>query len=200
MQTVPGNADKVRINKRFVDCWSSRYDWEKRDTSDLREEQRLKKWLAEQSEPRSLDKDHFVDLAVWKSPRPKPRYKRNDGDLVCEVTQIAFQASDESLRVHVLMALDGVGMPVASALLHFAFPDRYPILDFRVVRTLRRAGRWQGGEAPDFTLDEWLKFTKVMRDLARELGVHMRDLDKALWVFDWAFDKWPPEAEGGCCT
>ena len=35
-----------------------------------------------------------------------------------------------------LLELRGVGVPVASALLHFAVPERYPILDFRALESL----------------------------------------------------------------
>ena len=193
MKAERRNADKVRITKAFVDRWSAQYDEDYLHSKYHRVEQSLKTWLAEQREPKFLDKKRFVALARWKSPRAKRRYEQNDRDFVREVTQLAFQQDDERLSLHILMALDGVGMPVASALLHFAFPDRYPILDFHVVRTLRRAGLWRGGEAPDFTLAEWLKFTQLMRGRASRLGVHMRDLDKALW----AFDKFGPKPEGG---
>ena len=191
MKAVHRNADKVRITKEFVECYSAEYDRKKRGSNDLPEEQRLKAWLAEQSGPKFLDWDHFVALARWKSERPKQRYERNPDAFVREVTELAFQASDDRLRMHILMALGGVGMPVASALLHFAFPDRYPILDFHVVSALAETGLWPGDEARAFTPPGWLEFNQLMRGLAGSLGVHMRDLDKALW----AFDKWPAKPE-----
>ena len=40
-----------------------------------------------------------------------------------------------------LLALDGVGVPTASALLHFAFPSDYPMLDVRALESLGRRGR-----------------------------------------------------------
>jgi hypothetical protein len=185
MKVERRNANKIEITKAFVVDGLARYDKKYPAGSKVHEdEQRLKKWLAEQSGPKFLDKGHFVDLACWKSERPRRRYKQNTDAFVREVTELAFQASDDCLRMHILTALDGVGMPVASALLHFAFPDRYPILDFHVVNTLARAGLWRGSEAPYFTPAEWLKFTQLMRRLARRLGVQMRDLDKALWAFD----------------
>ena len=38
--------------------------------------------------------------------------------------------------MEVLIALEGVGVPTASMLLHFAFPDDYPILDVRALESL----------------------------------------------------------------
>ena len=184
MKAERRNANKVRITRAFVDRWSARYDEDYLHSRYHRVEQSLKTWLAEQRGPKFLDKGRFLKLAGWKSERPKRRYEQNTDAFVREVTELAFQQSDDRLGLHILTALKGVGMPVASALLHFAFPDRYPILDFHVVNTLRRAGLWQGAKAPDFTLADWLKFTEVMRERAGSLGVHMRVLDKALWAFD----------------
>ena len=186
MKAVHRGADKVRITRAFVDHWSAQYDEKYPAGSKVHEdEQCLKKWLAEQTGLKFLDWDHFVDLAAWKSPRAKRHYELNDADFVREVTELAFQQSDDRLGLHILTALKGVGMPVASALLHFAFPDRYPILDYHVVNALRKAGLWSGREAPYFALlDDWPKFTQLMRGLAGSLGVSMRDLDKALWAFD----------------
>ena len=193
MKAERTNANKVRITKAFVDRWSARYDEDYLHSEYHPVEQSLKTWLAEQRGQKFLDKGRFLKLAAWKSPRAKRHHERNDSDFVREVTELAFQQDDERLSLHILMALDGVGMPVASALLHFAFPDRYPILDFHVVQALTEVGLWQRAKAPDFTLAEWLKFTQLMRERAGRLGVPMRDLDKALW----AFDKFGPKPEGG---
>jgi hypothetical protein len=87
-----------------------------------------------------LDKGHFVEIARWKSPRPVRHYQSNDDDLVQEVTALAFAARRDELKLRLLMLLDGVGVPVASTILHFAFPNKYPIMDVRAVGTLRRFG------------------------------------------------------------
>lgn len=193
MQAMHRNANEIRITKEFVDCWSARYDEAYLHSKDHRDEQRLKAWLAEQRGPRFLDGRRFLGVALWKSRRPRRRYKRNSSAFVRKVTELAFQVSDDRLRMHTLMALDGVRVPVASAVLHFAFPDRYPILDVRVLRTLTRAGLWPPDEAGTFTPARWLEFTQSMRGLARRLRVDMRHLDKALW----AFDKFGPKPEEG---
>ena len=171
---------KIRITKNFVQYWSDRYDEAYLDKKDYRDEQRLKRWLARQSSRRFLDKNRFRDIAMWKTPRGKHHYEANSTGFVRQVTEQALQASDDRLRLHVLMALDGVGVPVASTILHFAFPDTYPILDVRALRTLARAGYDARGSTPA----DWLKYTRLMGRLAKKLEVDLRTLDKALWAFD----------------
>ena len=177
---MDSDSGKTRITRAFVEYWSARYDY--RD--DCRDEQRLKRWLAKQSGRKFLDKKRFRGIAMWKTPRGKDHYEANSDGFVRRVTEEAFQASDDRLRLHILMALDGVGVPVASTLLHFAFPDMYPILDVRALTTLTKAGLWSGYEPGPSTLADWLKYTRLMRGLSKKLRVDLRTLDKALWAFD----------------
>ena len=122
-------------------------------------------------------KKEFLAIALWKSPRPRRRYKSNPPDLVEEVTRLALSAKAEQLRIMIPTVLDGVGMPVASVLLHFGSTDPYPILDFRALWSL-------GIDAPPvYTFDFWWDYTKYCRTLALENGVSMRTLDRALWQY-----------------
>jgi hypothetical protein len=74
-----------------------------------------------------------------------------------------------------LLELEGVGIPTASTLLHFAEPDRYPILDVRALEALGRKGRTV------YPVSFWLDYLGACRRLARQHQVSVRKLDKALW-------------------
>jgi transposase len=74
-----------------------------------------------------------------------------------------------------LLGLSGVGVPTASALLMFAFPDDYPILDVRALESLGVKPRTQ------YPIGFWLAYLECCRELANRHGVHIRTLDKALW-------------------
>ena len=67
---------------------------------------------------------------------------------------------------------------VASLLLHFADPARYPIYDVRVRTALRRIGvRRRFPPTPD----GWSAYAATLRGLAARYRVSLRTLDKALW-------------------
>lgn len=74
-----------------------------------------------------------------------------------------------------LLGLDGVGVPTASTLLHFAFPDRYPILDVRALQSLGCAAR------SAYPISFWLEYLAACRNIADRHKVTVRTLDKALW-------------------
>lgn len=126
----------------------------------------------------NLSKDIFLRIACWKTLRQRKNYESNSVSLVSEITGISFEGGrNERVRIEILTLLEGVNYPVASTLLHFAFPEQYPILDFRAIWSL-------GMQRPSaYSFDFWWDFVKSMRSESTRLGISIRDLDKALWSF-----------------
>lgn len=94
-----------------------------------------------------------------------------------EITRFALKARSEKARIESLMILKGVSWPVASVILHFAFPDKYPILDFRAIWSLG----WE--QQRQYNFDFWQKYVKELKKLAKKYRVSLRKLDKALWEY-----------------
>src|SRR4051812_43486716 len=61
-----------------------------------------------------------------------------------------------------LCALRGVEAPTASVLLHFAFPDRYPIIDWRALESLGEPAQ------ATYPIKYWLSYAAACRKLAEE--------------------------------
>lgn len=99
---------------------------------------------------------NLIPVAQWKSPRIVHHIKNNKPAFVAEATRMALLTKDERARYEIPTILKGVGRPMSSVLLHFAFPDRYPIIDFRAV--------WALGIAPyreDFEF--WIDYATCCR-------------------------------------
>ena len=126
---------------------------------------------------RSLSREDFLALCAWKSPRSRPRCERNDEAFVRAVTSAALTTTSERLRIEVLMLLEGVSWPTASAILHFGFRNRYPVLDYRAVWSLGVDG------PPRYDYAFWAGYAGCCRTLAKTAGVDLRTLDKALWQY-----------------
>ncbi len=92
-----------------------------------------------------------------------------------EATRRALTTADEETRMSALLQLAGVGVPTASVLLYFAFPDDYPIHDVRALESLGVKPRSQ------YPVSFWLEYLDACREPARRRGVSIRTLDKALW-------------------
>lgn len=122
--------------------------------------------------------DDLVVVAKWKwrGGRTRQLCLENTDKEVKEISAVSFASESERLRIGALLALRGVQWPMASVILHFAFPDRYPILDIRAINTVGGSGVYS------FAL--WQQYVDLCRQAAVMHGVTMRTLDKALWAFD----------------
>jgi hypothetical protein len=122
-------------------------------------------------------RSEFIEVCAWKTPRSRPRVAANPAAAVIDATGRALGAPDEETRIAALLELQGVGVPTASTLLYFAFPDDYPILDVRALESLGVKSR------SSYPVSFWLAYLHSCRTLARETGVSLRTLDKALWQY-----------------
>lgn len=134
-----------------------------------------------------LTGDELSKIGRWKAVRSTGYLARNDDGFVREVTTVAFaRATPDSIRHRVLRILDGVGNPMASAILTVWRPDQFTVLDFRAVGALRRltALGLLGSPAPEGrsgTLPGYGAYLAAYQPIADRLGVSYRDLDRALW-------------------
>jgi hypothetical protein len=119
----------------------------------------------------------FIEICAWKTARSRPKVASNTEPAVIEATARALTDTDEETRVRALLELAGVGVPTASTLLYFAFPAEYPILDVRALESLGVKARSK------YPVSFWLEYVRVCRELARQCGVSIRTLDKALWQY-----------------
>jgi hypothetical protein len=117
-------------------------------------------------------------MAKWKTPRSQSRCFKNSDEYVHAVTSNALAASEPRFKIEALRLLDGVDWPTASVILHFCDRGDWPIIDYRAFWTLK-----QDPPAGKYSFGLWEAYTDFTRDLARELAVDMRTLDRALWTY-----------------
>jgi hypothetical protein len=116
-------------------------------------------------------------VGLWKNPSGRTLHllDLNTEEDVTVATREALSQKDERKRMDACCWLWGIEMPTASALLYFAFPDAYPIIDVRALQSL-------GMPRPRYySLKLWDEYLSFCRQTAQGLGVPIRTLDKALW-------------------
>lgn len=124
-----------------------------------------------------LTKRDFLTVCDWKTPRTKSRCATNDESYVRDISALALTTNSVQLRIEIWTLLYGVNWPTASVFLHFAMPDKYPILDFRAIWSLNSP------QPTKYTFDYWKRFSESCRSIANEHGVSMRTLDQSLWEY-----------------
>jgi hypothetical protein len=161
---------KITLSKADIEKFASRYAYDGDD-----------KLASRMSEARSrgfMTREDLEAVARWKwrGGRTQKLARENTDDEVREITQVAFSAQNERLRIGALLALRGVQWPMASVILHFAFPDRYPILDVRAMKSV--------GGSTSYSFEKWLAYAELCRQKAQVENVTLRTLDRALWSAD----------------
>jgi len=144
---------------------------------------------------RARERGHYtraelITVCGWKTDRSRGRVKSNTERHVVAATRRAFAATDERAWMRELTSLKGVAVRTASVLLHFAFPDEYPILDVRALESL-------GVETKSYSMKLWLAYLAACCELAAPCGVSIRTLDKALWQY--SKESSPPRTRRSRC-
>jgi hypothetical protein len=124
----------------------------------------------------------FLAMCRWKSPRSCRHYERSSPATIRRVSTAALAARDEQERIAHLVALPGVSVATASAILTLIDPARYGVLDIRcwqLLFSIRSVSGNQRGRA--FTLAQWAQYLTRLRGHARALGVSARAVEYTLF-------------------
>ncbi len=165
----------MEINKKNILEYEKKYDADYKP-EDMLVEEEMKRLLKKQ---RYLRQKELVEIGGWKSKRPLRHYRSEENDdlTVQEITKFSFNTKSEKARIGCLLALKGVSWPVASAILHFAFPTKYAIMDFRVIWSLGWA------KPPSYNFSFWQKYCKRMGGISKTNNLPIRTVEKALWKY-----------------
>jgi len=120
-------------------------------------------------------------IVSWKSGRRAALLAKNSDAELAEALRIAVHAKERRTALAVLIGLNGVMLPMASAILTAINPMKYTVVDFRAMAALG---------APDvdyYNLNFYLtEYLPQCQRLALNNGVDMRTVDRALW--SWSAD------------
>lgn len=120
--------------------------------------------------------DNLRVIVKWKSHRRLSLLETNTDKEITEALRYATIAENERTAVAVLTGLNGVHVPVASAILTCIEPLRYTVIDFRALEALGVTDKGR-------TIDLYLDYLEFCRELAASSEIALRDLDHALWCW-----------------
>ena len=118
---------------------------------------------------------NLSEIFEWKTKgRGRSRLLRNTDKEISDALSLAVSAKTERAAISVLVGLQGVNVPVASAILTAIDIERYTVIDFRALEAL-------GYKSADRSVNFYLTYLDFCRQLAKRHKVRLRDLDRALW-------------------
>jgi hypothetical protein len=159
----------------------------------LREDPETAKLIRELKQARRrgyLTPAELERICRWKSARAIHHIKKNSAARVRTATWRALATQDEGRCLEALMSLDGVSLPMASAVLTLLNPRRYGVIDIRVWQLLYGIGAvTKNPSGVGFTFSHWHQFLMIVRQFAEEFHVSARDIERSLFSAHQAYQK-----------
>ncbi len=166
------------IDSEFIEKWEPKYD---EIESDQNEYLRLVKQVSDEiNDNQNIKLETFKKIIDWKSSRAKGYVKWDNYNIYQRIfKQIINPESSQKMRT--LDALPGIGPPVASTILHFIYPDVFPIYDFRTVEVLKYFNYLT---SITVSLAQYPNFTEIILKIRKNLvNYDLRQIDRALFAF-----------------
>ncbi|ADI73371.1 conserved hypothetical protein [Methanohalobium evestigatum Z-7303] len=122
----------------------------------------------------------FKDILDWKAARIKGKVDWNNFEYYDNTFKEMLKAEDDA-KLSILCQLDGIGVPTASTILHFIYPERFPIIDYRVMEVLNNFGYLNTKNATSES--NYHKYRNVILNIAAESNCSLSELDRALFAY-----------------
>ncbi|MDL0126340.1 hypothetical protein PNQ92_13110 [Halobacterium salinarum] len=126
------------------------------------------------------DKELIENIVLWKFPVVIGNIRENTPAQIATVSKRAFQVENARDAIQKLNELQGVADSIAGAILMFAHPHRYTVMDPRATKALETLGYWTGDTV---AVDEqYESYCLRCHELSQQTGLSLRDVDRALYI------------------
>lgn len=130
-----------------------------------------------------LTRSELEAVCYWKSARAIRHIRSNTPGRIRGATKRALSTRSERRRLEALVALRGVSVPMASAVLALVDPRRYGVIDIRVWQLLHQLGIvTEKPSGVGFGFRNWYQFLMIIRYFSKRFGVKARDIERTLFV------------------
>ena len=175
--------NNIIINDAFIERWGQEYG--KIEGDDKKYEEIIGKVKQDISKIGTISSKTLEEIYNWKAARAKGYVNWDNYHKYEEVFRNALQAPKDK-KIEILIDLSGVGIPLASTILHFIYPKIFPIVDFRTVEVLQNAGYLEKSKSLYHfrnTIQGYGLFCSVILDIGQQNPKRsLRQIDKSLFA------------------
>jgi len=135
-------------------------------------------------------KEEFLRMGMWKTPRPKNWYLANSEEEIIGISKKMFSTEFEKRRIDLLIRLQGVNIPTASAILTLTNPNDYGVIDIRVWEVLYLYGSvLVNPTGTNFSFKNWYNYLMKIRYFSEYFDVKARDIERTIFLYHFKIQK-----------
>ena len=131
----------------------------------------------------TITESTFERIMNWKSARSKGNIYKQKPE---EISKTITESLSVENKLEELKKLYGIGVSIASCILHFIYPDDYPIVDFRTIEALQLLGYIDKDvkmlDIRD-TIEGYYSYRSIILEISKKVKRKVREIDKALFKF-----------------
>jgi len=97
-----------------------------------------------------------------------------------KLQELKIQSNLVFEALELLTNSNGIGFPMASAILKFIRPDIFPIIDVRAYRTIYGKKIY----STQYTVEKYIEYVKRIYEISKILNIEINEVDEQLYCFD----------------
>lgn len=132
---------------------------------------------------KTITKSTLERILNWKSARSKGNIQKREYE---EYSSTFTEILSGENKIEKLNDLYGIGISIASTILHFIYPNDYPIVDVRTVEALQLLGYVDKAvkvSAIRDTIKGYRMYRAIIFEISKKTKRSLREIDKALFKF-----------------
>lgn len=143
-----------------------------------------------------LEPEHFFAIIIWKANRKKTlikdaliKQKKNIEDITGKIYE---KIGDKRGQLDLLLDIDHIGIPIASAILAICFPNEFTIADYRSCNSLAKPPfNVKNFSYSDFqskgkkNRELYIEYVAMCKKFVPRYASSLRELDQTLWGMDF---------------
>ena len=130
----------------------------------------------------SITQDDLRRVSLWKSDRVLS-VTQDTLDVLNKLsasTNVKLKDDVVKEALEKLVLSQGIGFPMASAILKFINPDVFPIIDVRAYRAFTGTKPYYG----TYSYDKYIEYAEALTNIATVTKRALREIDEQLYCFD----------------
>jgi len=171
---------KAEINDKFIKKWHPEYDRIENDEEWYRDI--LCEVKMDIKSKRTLNKKTFEEIINWKAKRAKGKIEwANFNKYSEQIRKCLDKNLSDTEKLNFLDNLKGIGVPIATTVLHFIFPKKIPIMDVRTAEILQEKDYIESTQRTQKNFEPFQKAILKIKSNCPKWS--LRQIDRVLFAF-----------------